>query len=265
MCRRLPSSSSSAAAAPTAASSTAPSLVPFTQFEFPGLIGLPDGRYLAREGESDRVLIVKSLDAPRPAGRSRRRPRPVDPELPETVPLTRVTVAGSERFEERTSALRWLEATAGDAERRSAQVRAATRLLNRALNALRAAARDPLVQDTGATRALAIRIGFGSGEELAEGRWTEARALPPPRRGRLDDVDPQTRVAAVLAGREEVHPAETLLQRARLDLDQGRIAEADYGARAAAAALEEIPGEPNEKIRKQLAALRERLNRKIEP
>ena len=59
------------------------------------------------------------------------------------------------------------------------------------------------------------------------------------RRGRLDDVDPQSRVAAVLAGRDEVHPAETLMLRARLDLQQGRHAEARYGLRAARAALEE--------------------------
>ncbi|MGH2923136.1 MAG: hypothetical protein ACRDKH_03780, partial [Solirubrobacterales bacterium] len=105
-----------------------------------------------------------------------------------------------------------------------------------ALSALRAGARDPLVHEIGATRALAVRIGYGAGEELADGRWTEALELPPPKRGRLDEVDPQALVAAVLAGRERVHPAETLLQRARLDLAQGMLEQARYGQRAAAEA-----------------------------
>ncbi|MGA9636755.1 MAG: hypothetical protein WBQ41_16075, partial [Solirubrobacterales bacterium] len=48
------------------------------------------------------------------------------------------------------------------------QVRAATRIVNRALSALRAAARDPLVQDIGATRALAVRLGHGTGDELED-------------------------------------------------------------------------------------------------
>jgi hypothetical protein len=201
---------------------------------------------------------VRASAVPKPGGR-RRRPRPVDPSEPTEVPLTSVIVTGIERFEGRGEALGWLEETASDAESRAALVRSATRLLNRALNALRAAARDPLVQDVGATRALAVRIGFGEGEQIAEGRWSEARQLPPPRRGRLDDVDPQTRVAAVLAGREEVHPAETLLQRARLDIEQGRMDEAAYGLSAAATALEEVPGPRNEKLREQIREVEQRL------
>jgi hypothetical protein len=180
------------------------------------------------------------------------------------VPVTRLTVTGADPFDDRRAALEWLETAAGDPEQRTAEVRAATTIVNRALNALRAAARDPLVQDIGATRALAIRIGFGEGEQLSEGRWSEARDLPPPRRGRLDDVDPQTRVAAVLGGRDEVHPAETLLQRARLDIQQGREGEARYGLRAARAALDERPPPNVEKLAKQLAEVEERLGRMLD-
>ncbi|MGA9372875.1 MAG: hypothetical protein WBV53_13585 [Solirubrobacterales bacterium] len=139
------------------------------------------------------------------------------------------------------------------------QVRAATRIVNRALSALRAAARDPLVQDIGATRALAVRLGHGTGDELADGRWTEARELGRPRRGRLEDVDPQSRVAAVLAGRDEVHPAETLILRARLDIQQGRRVEALYGLRAARAALQERPGARQKELTKELASIEEKL------
>ena len=175
------------------------------------------------------------------------------------MPVTRVTVAGGEAFQGPAAAVAWLESVTGDAARRAAEVRSATKLLNRALAALRAGAGDPLVQEVGATRALAIRIGFGEGEQLADGRWSEARELPPPRRGRHEDVSPQSRVAAVLAGREEVHPAETLLLRARLDAELGREAEARYGLEAARAALADHPPAGGGRIAAQIAELAERL------
>lgn len=235
-------------------------LLPFVQLELAGLIGLPDGRYLAREGDSERVLIVKASGAPRAGGR-RPRPRAVEPGDPAEVPVSRVTVTGSDPFGDPEAAGEWLDRIAADPEARTDEVRSATRVVNRAINALRAAARDPLVQDIGATRALAIRIGFGAGEQLAHGRWTKARELPPPRRGRLDDVHPQTRVAAVLGGREQVHPAETLLERARLDLEQGRDAEADYGLRAATNALDDDPGPREGELRKRIGEAQRRLER----
>ena len=155
----------------------------------------------------------------------------------------------------------WLARTLRDRERATDEIRAATRIVNRALAALRAAAQDPLVNEIGASRALSIRVGHGSGDELAEGRWTEARELPQPRRGRLDDVGPQSRLAAVLAGRDEVHPAETLALRAMLDSEQGRHAEALYGIRAAKAALDELPSEASAKLRERIDALEAKLRR----
>jgi hypothetical protein len=205
------------------------------------------------------VLIVQVFGAPRAGRRRRKRPRPVDPSEPDEVPLTRVTVAGAERFDSAEAAGEWLRAAAGEAEGRADTVKSATRVVNRALGAMRAAARDPLVQEVGATRALAVRIGFGSGEQLADGAWTEARELPPPHQGRRADIDPQSRVAAVLSGREAVHPAETLIQRARLDIEQGRDAEAAYELQAAAKALSEIEDPDNEELRKQLEEARRRL------
>jgi hypothetical protein len=206
------------------------------------------------------VLIVEAIGAPRPSRRRRRKPRQVDPAEPGEVPVTRVTVTGGEELSDPEQASAWLESVAGDARRRAAEVRSATLLVNRALHALRAGAADPLVADVAATRALAIRIGYGSGEELAEGRWTAARELPPPKRGRDEEVEPQSRVAAVLAGRDRVHPAETMLLRARLDAEQGREEEARYGLAAAEAALDRDPGPREQQIRKRIAALRERLD-----
>jgi hypothetical protein len=201
---------------------------------------------------------VQELDAPRPQRRGRRRPRPVEPAEPGEVPITRVTVTGVS-LADASSGSTWLKETLRDRQRGAQELRDATRIVNRALNAVRAEARDPLVQEIGATKALAIRLGHGTGDELAEGRWTEASQLPQQRRGRLEDVDPQTRVAAVLAGRDEVHPAETLMQRARLDAQHGRDAEARYGVRAARAALEEEPGSRRDQLLKELAAIEARL------
>ena len=230
----------------------------FVQLELAGKIGLPEGRYLVREDDAERVLIVQELDASRPQRRGRRRPRPVAPGEPEQVPLTRVTVTGVS-FEDASGGSAWLKETLANRERGMRELRDATRIVNRALNALRAEARDPLVQEIGMTKALAIRLGHGTGDELAEGRWTEASQLPRQHRGRLDDVDPQSRVAAVLAGRDQVHPAETLMQRARLDAQQGRDAEARYGLQAARAALREEPGPRRDQLAKELAAIEEKL------
>jgi hypothetical protein len=199
------------------------------------------------------------VGAPRPKRRVGRRSKQVEPGDPEAVPVTRVTVTGV-TFADPAEGSAWLRQTTGDRGRGAEEIRAATRIVNRALSALRAAARDPLVQEIGATRALAIRVGHGSGDELAEGLWTEAKELPPPRRGRLDDVEPQSRVAAVLAGRDQIHPAETLMLRARLDAQQGRPAEARHGLRAARAALEESPAPRQKEMLEQLAAIEEKLS-----
>ena len=49
----------------------------FVQLELAGRIGLTEGRYLVREDDAERVLIVQELDTPRPQRRGRRRARPV--------------------------------------------------------------------------------------------------------------------------------------------------------------------------------------------
>jgi hypothetical protein len=201
--------------------------------------------------------VVTELAAA-PPRRGRRRTRRVEPSEPDEVPVTRLTVTGQSLADDDEGSA-WLAAVTKDRERSAEEIRAAVRVVNRALSALRAEAGDPLVQDVGATKALAIRLGYGTGDQLAEGHWSEASQLPPPRRGRLDDVDPQSRVAAVLAGRDEVHPAETLIMRARLDAQQGRRTEAIYGVRAARAALEDQPSDRAKQIWKRIEELDQRL------
>jgi hypothetical protein len=90
---------------------------------------------------------------------------------------------------------------------------------------------------------VAVRIGYGSGEETASGRFTSARQVDvwasgaSKRRRRQEDLRPQERVAAVLGGRERVDACETLLLRARADLDAGRRREAALQLRVGIEAL----------------------------
>lgn len=122
--------------------------------------------------------------------------------------MTRITVAHSEPFEGASEASAWLQETAADGKARSAAARQALELLNRALDALREAAEDPLVAEVGLTGALAIRLGYGTGEQLADGLWTEARQLPEPPPPRHLELDPQQHVAEALGGLDTEAPRD---------------------------------------------------------
>ena len=89
---------------------------------------------------------------------------------------------------------------------------------------------------------MAVRFGFGTGEEVADGRWRAARELAERDRRQLLDRDlealrPQERMAAVLGGRELVGAHEELIVRARGDLDAGRTATAALGLHAGLEAM----------------------------
>lgn len=175
---------------------------------------------------------MQTIGAPRPA-RRRRRAREADKRLPEELPVTRVTAVRADPFSNDSQAAAWLEGLAGDHEALFDAADEGLRLLNQALFAQRAASGDPYVHEQGSKRALAIRIGYGSGEQVAEGEWLEARELEPGvparggRRARRDaELAPQERIAAVLTGREDLDACETMLTRARLDLDTERNREA---------------------------------------
>jgi hypothetical protein len=209
---------------------------------------VPDGRYLARGDagdESQRVLVVETVGAPPVAGRRRRRGNESGPAAePAALPLTRATtVRAHEPFESAAEAGRWLERAVAAEERVDTLLAEGIELLNRALHAQAAAAADPRVAETTAERAVAVRIGFGSGEEVAAGRFTEAHRVDARggrrsrRRQRDEELRPQERVAAVLGGRERIDACETLLLRARADLDAGRRREAALQLRVALEAL----------------------------
>ncbi len=205
------------------------------QLELAGALAVADGRYLARKDGAQRVLVVETLGAPPPAPRRKRRaPVAAQPgAAPSPLPLTRVTVVrASEPFDSAGEAARWLDEAVAEEERVDALVGEAVALLNRALHAHAATAADPHSQELAAESATTVRIGYGSGEEVAAGRFAMARevdvrAPQASRRHRREaELRPQERVAAVLGGRERIDACETLLLRARADLDAGRMREA---------------------------------------
>jgi hypothetical protein len=116
-------------------------------------------------------------------------------------------------------------------------------VLARALHAYRLASADPYLRPAGRRDALVARIGFGAGEEVADGRWTDARELRlgRARQGRTERLEPQARFAAILTGRDHELACEELALRARLDLEEGRPREAALQALVALdAALSEL-------------------------
>jgi hypothetical protein len=219
----------------------------FAQLDFAGTLPLSDGRYLARdEVDGESVLVIQTLGAPPTAARRRRR-RPRKAELgaePSALPLTRVTaVRASAPFESDEVAIRWLD-EASEAEDTSDVLLAdATALLNRALHAHAVASAEPQGHELTPERAVAVRIGYGSGEQIADSGFTAAREVDvwasgaSRRRRQQEGLRPQERVAGVLGGRERLDACETLLLRARADLDAGRRREAALQLRVGLEAL----------------------------
>lgn len=210
----------------------------FVQWELPGAIGPGTGRYVLRPvaGEGpEQVLVLRAAEAPRKARRlashgGGRRGRGVAPE-PQPAPLdvTLATVIEAAPFDGEDEAAGWLERAAGADEIRETAA-TALRSLNLAVEAHRVAAADPYVNEIAPEHATVTRVGYGSGEQVAEGRWTEAREVPradPAARSRREAVlRPQERLAALLGGRDAALACEEMSLRARLDLDHGRGREA---------------------------------------
>lgn len=208
-------------------------LLPFAQLDLPGEVPIGAGRYLVRpldEPDADPdVLAVNTLGAPRARSRLRRgRPVPVESEPDATpVPLSRVALIKSIPFESAEAGGRWLERVRGDDELSRNLATEVAIALNRAIEAHRVAAPEIYALPIHAGRAAAVRIGYGNGDELADGRWTEAIELAEKGRKSLraelvDGVGAQERIAAVLGGRDSVAPAESLLVDAELAHAEGR-------------------------------------------
>ncbi len=208
------------------------------------MLGPAAGRYVVRDHADEsalRVLVVAVLEAESAGTRrlGRRRARAVAPEpAPAVVPVTRATVIRGHPVG-LDAARAWL---AAPRERVAPELA----VLNRVLHLHRVAAADPSVRPVGEAGAVAVRVGFGEGEEVAHGRWTEAVAPPPERgpgrrAGREAALRPQERLAALLGGRDAALAAESAALDARASLDAGLPREAALGLRVALeAALAEL-------------------------
>lgn len=217
----------------------------FAQFDFAGTLAVADGRYVVRDGERERVLVIETMGAPPPSRRRRRRPREASgDELPAELPLTRATsVRAFAEFDDEAAARSWLKEASTSEETVDLLIDEALDDLNRALHTQAVASGNAHPQAVDAATAATVRIGYGSGEELADGVFTAAhtvdpgRPKAPGRRGRDEELRPQQRLAAVLGGRESLDTCETLLLRARADLNAGRDREAALQLRVGLEAL----------------------------
>jgi hypothetical protein len=204
----------------------------FVQFEFPWELGPPPGRYVLRDhaGEADlRVLVIATLGARERRLLGRRRARDAEPE-PEPTPVTtsRATLIRGQDVEEADAAA-WI-ADPGE------PVPEELEILNRVIAMHRVASADSTVREVRLEQALVVRVGYGRGEEVADGRWTEAVEPGEPREARTrvrSALRPQERLAALLGGRDAALACEELVLRARADLDAGRHREAALQLRVA--------------------------------
>jgi hypothetical protein len=243
-------------------SQTSP-LFRFTQFELPWPLGPPDGRYLVRadgdgDGRATHVVVFATLGAPqRRLLPARRRARPAEPEPdPEAVATGRATVIEvGDALGSPGDAQAWLSRAGEDA------LGAGLEVLNRSLRAFRLASADHAVHPVRRAHAIAARVGYGAGEQVADGLWTEARSFPPrtARAGsRRTALAPQAALAAVLGARRPPLVCEELALRTRSDVDDGRLREAALQLMIALdAALAELPSDPAAgRLRERLTELR---------
>jgi hypothetical protein len=235
----------------------------FIQFEFPWELGPPDGRYLLRSqpgGEPERVVVLGTVGAARRqrqpllARSNSRRVRPPATPEPAPVPTARATIVDPISLSAERQAQAWMAEL--DAER---DTQSAVTVLNRVLHSHRVAAADPYIHEVSPAQALVIRAGWGEGEQVADGHWLHARELPwqaTRRQRRVAALRPQERLAQILGARGAVLLCEEHALRARLDLDQGRLAHATAELQAAyAAALPELRGERRQDLMIRIAEL----------
>jgi hypothetical protein len=220
----------------------------FSQVEVPWLLGPPDGRYLLRRDrmsgdrrtpgdngdgsgrvspdakpEPTHVLLFATVSAERRRSRRPARQRVAPPTATDptatAVPVQRVTVIGATSpFTDEAAARRWLGG-AGEGELAKDLM-----TLGAVLHTFGAVTADPHVRAPGRDELLVARIGYGEGEQVAHGKWTDARDLlaAAPRRKRSKVLEPQARLAAALGQRTPPLLCEDLVLRARSDLDGGR-------------------------------------------
>lgn len=187
------------------------------------------------------VGIKRHGARPRPLLGRRRRAKPAldsgDAE-PEQFAICRLTVVDAVPLEDEQRAKSWL-AEMRSADSAAEHVSASLLHANRIVHAHRLAAADPYEHELSAATAHRIRLGYGLGEQVAEGLWSEARKVHPDSLKKRSALDPDRGMSEMLSGRRPTFDSDDLLLRARLDLDQGRRRQALLQARAACEAFKQ--------------------------
>ncbi len=208
-------------------------LLPFVELEFVHAIGPGAGRYVVavdgEEGEAGTqdVLQIKIVDGTTTTKGLRRRTRDESAAaVPTDVPVLRVMWIGAgQPAATQGEASGRLERLRRQEDEREELVEAILGVLNTAIRAHRAAARDPYVAEVTRADPRAVRFGFGEARPLTQGQWTEAFLAPAPRPPSLDravKLGPSETVALALRGTLDLLESEELVLRASLDLDQER-------------------------------------------
>jgi hypothetical protein len=224
------------------------------------------------EGAPQSVIALKTLAAPQRRLLGRKRPRKVAEAGPEPVPTSRATVIGAEPFASALEAEAWLAALKRDRDALVEEARLGSAELNRMLRAHRAAAADAWASvEVSPAHALVVRVGYGVGDLVAEGRFDDALELPRTEAGALsrgrrgDVIGPGERLAAILSGRDQLLACEELVLRARADLDAHRPREAALQARIALeAVLAELPPDVDPELAASRAEVGDAANAALE-
>jgi hypothetical protein len=230
----------------------------------PWPLGPTDGRYLLRapdaapDAKPHHVMVLATLggvERRRIARRKRKADPEVDPKAPR-VPTGRATVIDVGRpLSSDGEAGTWLRGAGED------HLAADLAVLNRTLHGQRLATADPYLGPVARDQLLVARIGYGLGEEVADGMWTEARELILTKgwERRSKVLQPQARLAALLGGHDRGLACEELVLRARLDVDSERWREAALQVMVALdAAIAELAIDPAaDALEERLEELRE--------
>lgn len=158
-------------------------------------------------------------------------------EQPSEVPLSLATlIKATLMVDGKRDAQSLIKRIADDEAERDAWVEDAVATLNYAIRAYRLVAADPYVIEVSRLDAREIRLGYGTGDDVVNGRWASAFGLPPPETPRLargERLRPSEGVAAIVGGRVGMLDAEDLALRALLDLEVGATRRAALETRSA--------------------------------
>lgn len=213
-------------------------LLPFVELEFVHAIGPGEGRYVVAldagaptveedaSGTED-VLQIKVVEGTTTSKGLRRRTKDAtDAAKPSDVPVLRVMwIGASQPSESKGVAAGRLDRLRREEGEREELVDAVLSVVNMAVRAHRAAARDPYIPEVTRADPRAVRFGYGEARPLTQGQWSEAFLAPPPRAPRVDRatrLGPDETVALVLRGNLDLLESEELVLRGILDVDHAR-------------------------------------------